>query len=295
VLPGQLGEAASAWLTAEAACHEAVPGVSESTGHLLSTVAEEISGEEDVEVDFCVTISTLDKAEGFAREVLALADMSVRPADKSSRDAAARLIQEQLDGDWTTNSSVADREFFGDRTAEALASAGLLGPGCEPTSPVPEGNAIATVVAALRDAGVVDPDDDTIPVFTDRVGYWEGRIDHWETPEAVARLVVTALQQPGGLNPAIQDVRLTPEELAAVEARFKAKKTDAVSWLRPSVTRAQVRDAAHALFMWNNEVAGEPRFVLHHVTEGVDREPYGALVDEVLYRLGIRVQEGTGS
>lgn len=62
--------------------------------------------------------------------------------------------------------------------------------------------------------------------------------------------------------------------------------------LEPMVTRTQVRTAATALFEWNNELAGEPRFTLHHVTGGVDREPYGALVDEVLHHLGITVQEG---
>ena len=58
------------------------------------------------------------------------------------------------------------------------------------------------------------------------------------------------------------------------------------------ITRERVRAAAHALFEWNNELPGDPRFTLHHVTGGVDREPYGALVDEVLHHLGITVQEG---
>lgn len=35
------------------------------------------------------------------------------------------------------------------------------------------------------------------------------------------------------------------------------------------VTRAQVRAAAHALFLWNNELPGDPRFVLHHVAGGI--------------------------
>lgn len=112
---------------------------------------------------------------------------------------------------------------------------------------------------------------------------------------AEARAAISALRQPGGIiNPAIQDVRLTPEELAALEARFKAAQPGrpAVFGSRPNVTRAEVRAAASALFEWNNELPGDPRFVLHHVAGGVDREPYGALVDEVLHHLGIRIREG---
>lgn len=102
---------------------------------------------------------------------------------------------------------------------------------------------------------------------------------------------VLSLADPGGIRPG--PVELTPEEIEEFKARFEAVRI-APPKLLPGlgVTREQVRDAAHALFLWNNELAGEPRFVLHHVTGGVDREPYGALVDEVLHHLGITVQEG---
>lgn len=39
---------------------------------------------------------------------------------------AAKVIQEQLDGDWTTSNTVAFMEYFGERAANALAAAGLL-------------------------------------------------------------------------------------------------------------------------------------------------------------------------
>jgi hypothetical protein len=90
-------------------------------------------------------------------------------------------------------------------------------------------------------------------------------------------------------------VDFEPSARADIDALASAGHLVFPEALKPRVTRADVRAAAHALFMWNNEVAGDPRFVLHHVTQGVDREPYGALVDEVLHHLGIPVQEGRES
>lgn len=174
----------------------------------------------------------------------------------------------------------------------AAERAGLLR-----TVPEPNADAVLTVAQALRDAGFVDPDDDTMPVFKDAYSA-ESRIDHWTPVKSVALAVVAALQQPDGILAGVQDVTFTPEEREELEARFKAARHErptVLGVLKPAVTRAQVRAAATALFEWNNEIVGDPRFTLHHVAGAVDREPYGALVDEVLHHLGIHVQERDGS
>lgn len=125
-----------------------------------------------------------------------------------------------------------------------------------------------------------------------------GNIDavlHGSTPQLqwVAREVL-ALADPGGIRPG--SVELTPEQVEEFKARFEALKKDPPTLLGlRGVTREQVRAAAHALFLWNNALPGDPRFVLHHVPGAVDREPYGALVDEVLHHLGITAQEGRES
>lgn len=58
-----------------------------------------------------------------------------------------------------------------------------------------------------------------------------------------------------------------------------------------AISREQVRTAAESLFRWNTEVPGQPRFVLHNVTEGVDREPHEVLVEQVLNCAGIEVTD----
>lgn len=88
-------------------------------------------------------------------------------------------------------------------------------------------------------------------------------------------------------EPQVTELRAEFERLMREPASHRLKVLP-----RQGVTRAQVRDAAHQLFLWNTEHPNDPKFVLHHVAGGCDREPYGALVDEVLHHLSIPVQEG---
>lgn len=281
-MPGSLGDATAAWLLAEAECHEAVPEVSDSAGRVLSSIAEEISGAE-VEVDFSVTVSTLDKAVAFAGEVLALTERHQARGDVYVylTDAPVRRTSSAM----TTKINIDNDGEWNPVGVEVLGAVKVTIDGrvVLPTPDSPED----LVEAVAREICNVGRDHDLWA--SDEVGE-----SAREDLRAEARAAISVMQLPGGLiNPAVQDVRLTPDELAALEARFKAQRSQPPTVLgRPTVTRAQVRAAASALFEWNNELPDDPRFTLHHVTGGVDREPYGALVDEVLHHLGIRVQEG---
>lgn len=123
--------------------------------------------------------------------------------------------------------------------------------------------------------------------------------DLWATDEvgestredlrAEARAAIVAMQQPGGINPAVQDVRLSTAELAAVEARFKAAQSRPPTLLGPSITRAQVEKMAAAV---HDVDCGGPFTGMHH------DDHWKAWVGQVEYALaqaGIRVQDGDGN
>jgi hypothetical protein len=257
-------------------------------------------------------------------------------AEQTGRDVAA-VIQDLLDGDWTTNNTVAFMEHFGERAAAALASAGLLNTAPEPSVPArgdvyvylttdgpsekaasfgdrinvdwdgggPVGVEVLGAVKVTIDGRTVlpvpEPPADVVEAVAREICNVGRDHDLWASDEvgestredlrAEARAAIVAMQQPGGINPAVQDVRLTPEELAALEARFTTAQPgrSTLAGSSPGVTRAQVRVAATALFEWNTECPREPRFVFHH---GPGGEPYEALIEQVLHLLGIPVQDG---
>lgn len=138
VWPGPVGEAAAAWLLAEASCHAAVPEVA---GH-VERLIDSVSGEPDTVRAF-VTVSTLDSAAAFAEAVLSL------PVSAPDRDT---LVDVMLSAD-SSYDMVAMREDTPDgyglveHLADALIAAGLV----RTPTVTPEQIEQATIAAAEAD------------------------------------------------------------------------------------------------------------------------------------------------